>query len=182
MIFKNRIIGNQVTIDLDTYFFYFLRPSEDIPTGKKQGITLNSVKERLNRMLPRIKISNLMVHYRRSSHDHVHVRISLPEPITVLDGFMIRAWMLDDQTRLELDLARYLLTDDLHEMNRCFDEKAEGDEVKKAGPWIPLSCDLEHLQNTEQKDWYEYLERWNRFIRNREKELKTDEQRTLDKI
>jgi hypothetical protein len=68
--------------------------------------------------------------------------------------------MLDDQTRLSLDLARYLLTDSLHEMNRCFDEKATLDGTKKAGPWIPLDTDRDQYTGSAREDWTEYLTRW----------------------
>jgi hypothetical protein len=185
MIFKNRSIGKQVTIDLDTYFYFFVRPLDEVPEGEKQGVTLNSVRERLQRMICRIPpgyAMNLDVHYRRSSKDHVHVRIRFMQDLDVLDGFMIRAWMLDDQTRLELDLARYLLTDDLNEMNRCFDEKAEHDGIKKAGPWIPLTCDRDHFPGDAFKDWNDYLPRWNRLLETLAQKIqkKTDEQRNLD--
>lgn len=186
MIFKNRNIGKQVTIDLDTYFYFFVRPLEEVPEGEKQGITLNSVRERLKRLYSRIPPGygmNIDVHYRRSSKDHVHVRIRFMQDLEVLDGFMIRAWMLDDQTRLELDMARYLLTDDLNEMNRCFDEKAEADGIKKAGPWIPLTCDRNHFPGDAFKDWSDYLPRWERFLQKQAqpKVKKSDEQKTLEK-
>lgn len=161
-LFLNRHIGKQVTVDLDTFFYYFVRPSSEIPEGEKSGITLESVRARLERMYGSIpKYALKEVEYRRSSKDHAHVRITFNKEISVLDGFMIRAFMLDDQTRLELDLARYLLTDDLNEMNRCFDEKAEMGIIRKAGPWIPLSCDRNHLPYPANEDFKEYLLRWN---------------------
>jgi hypothetical protein len=164
MIFKNRSIGKEVTVDLDTYFFYFVRPLSEVPDGEKQGITLLSVRERLKRLLERLSSNEVTVEYRRSSKDHVHVKLKFEKELSVLDGFMIRAWMLDDQTRLELDLARYLKTDDLNEMNRCFDEKAEAGEVKKAGPWIPLFCDRDAFTCDAHNDWLKYLPRWESFL------------------
>ena len=196
MIFKNRNIGNEVTIDLDTYFYYFVRPQSEIPPGEKQGITLFSVRERLNRLYPVIRnqenvIKNgpwgICAKYRRSSNDHAHVKLTFISDLTVLDAFMIRAFMLDDQTRLELDLARYLLTDDLHEMNRCFDEKATIDGIKKSGPWIPLDYDRDtfcDIVPEARDDWNEYLPRWTeqykRILKGRQEEM--ERSRKLDQI
>lgn len=187
MIFKNRTIGNTVTVDIDTYYYFFLRPQDEIPEDEKQGITLSTVRDRIQRLIsymPPAYGMNMDIHYRRSSNDHVHVRIRFVHDIEVLDGFMIRAWMLDDQTRLELDLARYLKTDDLHEMNRCFDEKATDQGIKKAGPWVPLSCDRDHLPGDAFYDYKIYVsQRWAEFLNGLavNKNSRTNEQKTLDK-
>ena len=164
MIFKNQDIGKEVTIDLDTYFYYFVRPSEEASKEEKQGITLKTVRERLRRLYPCIGSEPIVAYYRRSSNDHVHVKMRFLRDLSVLDGFMVRAWMLDDQTRLSLDLARYTISGSLHEMNRCFDEKATLDGTKKAGPWIPLGYDRDLFLtiNEMREDWIEYLTRWNR--------------------
>jgi hypothetical protein len=63
---------------------------------------------------------------------------------------MIRAWMFDDQTRLALDMARYLKSNDLNEMNRCFDEKGDINGSKKAGPWIPID-EIPKVQEDSQR-------------------------------
>jgi hypothetical protein len=167
MIFLNRYIGKEVTIDLDTFFYFFVRPYDEVPENENPGITLDSVRERLIRMSPRLTKAHAYkaVFYRRSSKDHVHVRIHFNEEITVLDAFMIRAFMLDDKTRLELDLARYLKTDDLHEMNRCFDEKCEKDGMHYAGPWIPIECNRSDFPLDAQRDYYAYMPRWVKFLK-----------------
>lgn len=159
MIFKNQGIGKEVTVDLDTFFYYFVLPPTLIPE-ERQGITLKTVRERLKRIGSVIGDEPIIAFYRRSSNDHVHVRLRFLQDLSVLDGFMIRAFMLDDQTRLELDLARYLISGSLHEMNRCFDEKATVDGTKKAGPWIPLQADRDQYANEALTDWKEYLTRW----------------------
>ncbi len=79
------------------------------------------------------------VFYRRSSRDNVHVLIQFPDgPISVLDAFAIRAYLLDDHTRLSKDLARYFKTRDLTEMNRCFDCKFIDGKWHDAGQWIRI--------------------------------------------
>jgi hypothetical protein len=163
MIFQNRPIGKEITIDIDSFFWYFVRPKEEEPEGEKPPITLYAIRERLERMVKIKGIPPVMAYYRRSSNDHAHVKLAFKEKITVLDAFMIRAWMFDDQTRLSLDLSRYLMTDSLHEMNRCFDEKATMDGVKQAGPWIPLKVGRDEYELWEDglKDWQAYLIRWN---------------------
>jgi hypothetical protein len=162
MIFKNQNIGKEVTVDIDTYFYYFTRPESEWPEGEKQGITQKTIRERLARLQPMINYEPVITRYRRSSNDHVHVKMTFLSELTVLDAFMIRAWMLDDQTRLSLDLARYLLTGSLHEMNRCFDEKATVDGTKKAGPWISLMVKRDQYSGIAHEYYREYLKRWNK--------------------
>jgi hypothetical protein len=166
MIFNNQSIGKEVTIDLDTFFFYFVRPADEVPDGEKQGMTLQTVRDRLKRLCSIIGHDPIVAQYRRSSNDHAHVRLQFVPDLSVLDGFMIRAFMLDDQTRLELDLARYLLTGSLHEMNRCFDEKATVDGTKHSGPWISLQVDRDQYARDALKDWSLYLPRWEIYKKN----------------
>jgi hypothetical protein len=161
MIFKNQNIGHEVTVDLDTFFYFFVRPEREWPDGEKQGITLRSIRGRLDRMSTAVH-EYPVTYYRRSSNDHVHVRLHFENEITVLDAFMIRAWLFDDQTRLSLDLARYLSTGSLHEMNRCFDEKATINGVKQAGPWIPIHVSRDQYVSDILDDWDQYLSRWTR--------------------
>ena len=157
-IFKNRHFDTQaVTIDLDVFFYYFVRPLSECPDEERPGITIGTVRDRLSRLTDKIGSDLSSSEYRRSSRGNVHVRLRFAYPISVLDGFMIRAWMMDDQTRLSLDLARYLMTDDLHEMNRCFDEKAESDGVKRAGPWIPLDMNRDEFDGEILMDWNKYI-------------------------
>lgn len=160
MIFHNQPIGRDVTVDLDVFFYYFVNGE----IGDRIGTTLQTIRERIKRLTCAVNTHGAVImryYYRRSSNDHVHVKLTFSEDLTVLDAFMIRAWLFDDQTRLSLDLARYLITGSLHEMNRCFDEKATmRDVVKKAGPWIPLSLDVDQYQNEISEDWIKYLERF----------------------
>ena len=167
-IFLNRHIGPDVTVDLDVFFFYFVRPIDECPEVEKPGVTLQTIRERLSRLSPLINFTGVYAEYRRSSRDHVHVRLRFAHSLSVLDGFMIRAWMLDDQTRLSLDLSRYLLSDDLNEINRCFDEKAEGSGIKRAGPWISLNKDRNDFDGDDSDDWDEYMIR---FMRKDQSEL-----------
>jgi len=166
MIFDNPHFTKEITVDLDGFFFFFVRPKNEQPKDEKQGITLDYINHLLNRMNDILPLTlSPIVYYRRSSNDHVHVKLTFPEKVTVLDGFMVRAFLKDDQTRLSLDLARYLKTSDLHEMNRCFDEKATLTEVKRAGPWIPIYLPRTGYYGEFLKDYNEYLPRWREYCK-----------------
>jgi hypothetical protein len=155
-LFPNQSVGKSVTVDIDVYFEYFIRRIEEIPLDEKPGILIGMIRDRFERLEKRLN-TKLSADYRRSSNGHVHLRIYFNQEITVLDAFMIRAWMLDDRQRLALDEARYLITGSLHEMNRCFDEKATMDgTVKRAGPWIPLGHDKEQFTGDALADWQAY--------------------------
>ena len=155
-LFLNQNVGDSITVDLDVWFWQFVRPLEEVPPDVKAGITLLSVRNRLERLENKLDFE-IPAYYRRSSKGHVHVKLKLREDITVLDAFMIRAWMLDDQTRLELDLSRYLLTGSLHEINRCFDEKATCAGILKSGPWISLDTNRNQFTGNIKKDFEDFL-------------------------
>lgn len=136
-LFDNRSVGSQVTIDLDVFFTNYIRPIDQVPNDERVGLNINATRDRL-KLLEKKLGTNIEAKYRRSSSGNVHVRLYFPGEVSVLDAFMIRAWMFDDQTRLALDMARYLKSNDLNEMNRCFDEKGKINGAKKAGAWIPI--------------------------------------------
>jgi hypothetical protein len=148
-LFENCSVGNQVTIDLDVFIEYFLWKQGEEPEEGKLGITIYVIRDRLIRLEKRLNIS-IPTKYRRSSNGHVHVRLFFPMEISVLDAFMARAWLFDDQTRLSKDLARYLITNDLNEMNRCFDEKGTINGAKKAGAWIPID-EIQKYEDPQRK-------------------------------
>lgn len=147
-LFNNRSVGNEVTIDLDEFYEIFLMDQEDVLFDVlkghpvKPGATIHIMRDRLDRFMKKAMVSARAV-YRRSSNGHVHLRLIFAGEVSVLDAFMIRAWMFDDQTRLSKDLARYLMTGDLNEMNRTFDEKGKVENgeviVRQAGEWIPIN-------------------------------------------
>jgi hypothetical protein len=149
-LFENRSVGNQVTVDLDVFFWNYIRFLEDIPEDERIGLNINATRERLRVLEMKLKI-NIRAMYRRSSSGNVHVRLFFPQEVSVLDAFMIRAWMFDDQTRLALDMARYLKSNDLNEMNRCFDEKGTVNGTKKAGEWIPIDVIRQADQDPQQR-------------------------------
>lgn len=149
-LFENCSVGSQVTIDLDVFFASYTRPLEDVPKDERVGLNINATRERLRSLEGMLGIE-IGAKYRRSSSGNVHVRLFFPGEVSVLDAFMIRAWMFDDQTRLALDMARYLKTGDLNEMNRCFDEKGTVNGVKKAGEWIPINVILQADQDPQQR-------------------------------
>ena len=137
-LFNNQSVGNSVTVDLDILFDEFVRELEEIPEKDRPGFTREAVISRIMMIENAIQQETNHSLYRRSSNGHVHLRLFFDQEISVLDAFLIRATLWDDRTRLALDEARYLLTGSLHEMNRCFDEKADGEGIKIAGPWISI--------------------------------------------
>jgi hypothetical protein len=155
-LFENRSVGKIITIDLDVFFWSFVRPLEEVPENDRPGLTLNAIRIRLARLEKRVGLV-IPASYRRSSGGHVHVRLSMPCEVSVLDAFLIRAWLFDDKTRLQLDEARYLMTGSLHEMNRCFDIKATVKGVNSSGPWIPLDVDRDQFTGNVLEDYRDYL-------------------------
>lgn len=150
--FDNRSVGGEIKVDLDVYYEAFLLTDKDLQEhfGREAinpdspvyvGLNRQEMIYWRDRLVKERGITPIKTEYRRSSNGHIHLKLVMPQEVSVLDGFMLRAWFLDDKTRLELDLKRYLLTNDLNEMNRCFDEKANADGMKKCGPWIPLDCE-----------------------------------------
>ena len=148
-LFDNRSVGSQVTIDLDVFFINYIRSADQVPPDERIGINLFTTRDRIKVLEKRVGM-RIEAKYRRSSSGNVHVRLFLPCEVSVLDAFMIRAWMMDDQTRLALDMARYLKSNDLNEMNRCFDEKGDINGSKKAGPWIPID-EIPKVQEDSQR-------------------------------
>lgn len=129
---SNVLIGKCVCIDWDIYYSDFLN------MAKSHTLALiYLVNERMG--------MKAEVHYQESASGNVHIRLRFPQKVTVLEAFLIRAWMADDETRLRLDLARYFKTGSLHEMNRCFQSKIKfkGGQatLKEAGPWIKFEED-----------------------------------------
>jgi len=163
-LFFNQAVGKEVTVDLDVWFWSFIRPYDEVPKGCKPGFTLISIRKRLERLEDAVGLK-IKTFYRRSSNGHVHVKLVFRNEIAVLDAFMIRAWMLDDKQRLELDLARYLITGSLHEMNRCFDEKAtDNGGVKHAGPWINIDTDCKDYTGEIKEDVLNHLNQFKEMI------------------
>jgi hypothetical protein len=125
----NIYIGRCVCIDWDLYFNDFLK----IATNHTRKL-IETIEERSGRKVEAF--------YQESSGGNVHIALRFPQSLTVLDAFLIRGWMGDDETRLRLDLARYYKTGSLHEINRCFQSKirVKGGQASltNAGPWIRL--------------------------------------------
>jgi hypothetical protein len=126
---SNLDMGKCVCIDWDLYFTDFLKMAM-----KHTQVLVETVQERTG--------MKARVFYQESASGNVHIALKFPKSVTVLDGFLIRAWMGDDETRLRLDLARYFKSGSLYEMNRCFQNKikVKGGQasLQNAGPWIPL--------------------------------------------
>lgn len=128
-VFLNQNVGNQICIDWDICFRDFLRVA--IPSTL---VLIDEVKKHIE--------LEITAWYQESAKGNVHVGLRFNKDISVLDAFMIRAFMADDSKRLRLDMARYMKTGSLHEMNRCFQNKIEIRQgqatLLDAGPWIRL--------------------------------------------
>jgi hypothetical protein len=124
---ENLYIGRCVCIDWDLYYSEFLKLAK--------GHTLTLIKTVEERTGYKVE-----AYYQQSASGNVHIALRFNKSVTVLQAFLIRAWMGDDQQRLRLDLARYFKSGSLHEMNRCFQDKIKiknGQAVlSSAGPWI----------------------------------------------
>ena len=122
-------MGNQICIDWDLYFSDFIR------------LALPSTRTLINEVRQITKIG-ITAWYQESSNGNVHIGLRFDRDISVLDAFMIRAYLADDQQRLRLDMARYMKTGSLYEMNRCFQNKIalkDGQaSLVNAGPWIRM--------------------------------------------
>lgn len=110
-----------VYIDIDIAYSFFVYSTH-------YAVLKRKIKELRGRYGP------LKAYIRSSSSGNVHVKLIFGGTITVLDGFLIRAFLKDDVYRLSLDMARYYHTSDLDEINRCFDVKIDT-EIKYAGEW-----------------------------------------------
>jgi hypothetical protein len=137
-IFKNVSVGNEVKIDLDVFWECWFLQDEDLPDDLRVGINIFKMRAWLEKLQKERGVNVESVEYRKSSNGHVHMRLIMRKDIAALDAFMLRAWFLDDKTRMALDLKRYLLTGDIEKMNRLFDEKATSSGIRKAGPWTSL--------------------------------------------
>jgi hypothetical protein len=145
---KNQPVGNTVCIDWDLFYADFIR--------KVAPSTVALIKELEDLM--QVPISAF---YRESSNGNVHLKLVFPFDVSVLDAFMVRAWMADDRTRLRLDLARYLRTGSLHEMNRCFGGKVKRTNgqttLQKAGEWVQLFQEDHYLPDLTTQDAHTLL-------------------------
>jgi len=130
-LFDNQSIGKCICVDWDLYYSDFLK--EGIPAAIS-----------LMRYLKDVILSGeeVRVYHQQSPGGNTHLAIKFDRPLSVLDGFMIRAWMGDDSQRLRLDMARYAKTGSLYEMNRCFQNKIKvtGGQgtLFNAGEWVGL--------------------------------------------
>jgi hypothetical protein len=150
----NLYAGQQLTIDLDVFFDDYIKNPEEFPVDSKDrpNITIHHTRRQLSELIRHMEISGIKGEYRRSSSGNVHVRLTFDQDIyvlTVLDSFLIRAWLADDLMRLRLDMMRYVSTRSLHEINRCFSEKCVGGVSHSAGPWIPLEYDITTMSHNE---------------------------------
>lgn len=75
---------------------------------------------------------------RRSSSNHVHIKIDFDRDLSLFQSFCHRAFMDDDPHRLACDLDRFYRTEKLENTGRCFDQKYTKGKVKTAGVWMKI--------------------------------------------
>ena len=103
-IFNNRSVGTIITVDLDVFIDDFLKnPRELSDDAERPNIHRLYIIDQIRRLEKRLAILNhptidmrrfvINAAYRRSSKGHVHVRLTFPYEVSVLDAFMIRAFM-----------------------------------------------------------------------------------------
>jgi len=155
-LFPNPSVGRFVTIDLDVWMEYFLRDQNQIPPDEKAGITIGFIRDQIVK-IEGVLEQTIFCQYRRSSKGHIHLRLTFHDEITVFDAFLLRSCLFDDLTRHSLDERRYALWGSLHEMNKCFDHKAEKGKVYSSGPWIALNIGRDELTGDALTDFQRYL-------------------------
>lgn len=113
---------NQFTVDIDTDYDVFM--AED--TGFK------TLRDRINNRIAGVERKYI----RRSSNNHVHVKVILSYEITLLEALAMRAFLDDDPQRIACDLCRYYEVKDVDNTGRCFDEKYSKGKIRYAGVWV----------------------------------------------
>jgi hypothetical protein len=72
---------------------------------------------------------------RRSSNNHVHIKVYLNQELSLFESLQLRAFLDDDPVRIACDLDRFYRTGDLDKTGRCFDEKYTKGKLRRAGKW-----------------------------------------------
>lgn len=78
------------------------------------------------------------VYMRRSSSGHIHLKLLIPDGITIISQFAIRSLCHDDPWRIGIDLRR-LAIQGQSEINRIFDMKVKNGVTYRVGEWIDIS-------------------------------------------
>lgn len=76
---------------------------------------------------------------RRSSSGRAHAKIVFSRSVTIDETFLMRAFLGDDPYRLVTDMNRWVKYGAGAEINRIYDSKFIGGEVRQAGPWLPIA-------------------------------------------
>jgi len=113
----------EITVDIDDDFDEWYGGSGFLTIRKRIYDELTHVKS---------------AYIRRSSSNHVHIRIKFNTNIELFNAFQMRAFLDDDPHRLACDLDRLFRTGKVENTGRCFDEKYTRGKLKKAGEWIKI--------------------------------------------
>ena len=98
-------------------------------------MTEEEVKEKVKKCVDSLRIKPLYIYYRKSSNNHIHLKLMFINDIDIFEHFMIRAMFYDDPKRIRADLMRYYLTRNEAKINRIFTVKWNKEGVKFAGEW-----------------------------------------------
>lgn len=164
-LFPNPHIGKCVCIDWDLYCRDFVDIAIPYAISLIQFVSDRTGLE-------------IKAYYQESASGNVHVALKFNQNITALDAFLIRAWMGDDETRLRLDLARYMKSGSLHEMNRCFQDKIRIKDgqanLTSAGPWIRLEGEENQLPAITTQEAHALISRMQEECLKRKMEVKKE--------
>lgn len=115
--------ADEITVDIDEDFDEWYN-----------GTGFQTIRKRIYDGLYNVKNAYI----RRSSSNHVHIKIKFNDGMDLFKKMQMRAFLDDDPHRLACDLDRYYRTGKIENTGRCFDEKYTKGKLKKAGAWIKI--------------------------------------------
>lgn len=112
---------NEITVDIDTDYDEFYHSN-----------SFDTIRTRIKDQMCAV----VGAWIRRSSNNHVHIKVTFSRDLDMLEIFCARAFLEDDNARLACDLDRLYRTKDIEKTGRCFDEKYTRGKIKRAGEWM----------------------------------------------
>ena len=127
MSFEPRGSVFQLYVDIDQDFYRFLKSK-----------TWQYIKDNWKHVERLYKGYSVVLYYRRSASDHVHLMLTSEYVPPLLDQFEIRSLLHDDPWRIGIDLRRLAIQGE-SEINRIFNMKIKNGVVYRAGEWIDIT-------------------------------------------
>ena len=125
-------------IDIDQDYDKFLKSR----TWEYIKMNWKYVRDIINKYPEKIEDFGVPVlYYRKSSSGNVHLKVWLPDSVSVLDQFIIRSLLHDDPWRIGIDLRRLYIQGE-HEINRIFEMKVKDGKVFRVGEWRDISSEV----------------------------------------